>query len=275
MEIGTDGLWFRREEYDVPQHAAKSARLDPMTLVEGLRLALGLAVLAGLSTLIARRAAPAVGWLPVWALVRACVQLAAVTALLRGALSTPWLVAAFVALMLSTATWTAHRRLQGSWRPWLSAVAGVLSGSGAALALVFALHLVAFDDRHVIATAGIVIGNSMSAATLSGRRFLIGSRERRDEIEGWLALGATPRVAHADIARSAVTEAVVPNLDQTKSTGLVTLPGAFVGALFGGASPVQAAQFQLVVLASIMLAMLVCGWVVTRLASETPYVIEG
>ena len=68
------------------------------------------------------------------------------------------------------------------------------------------------------------------------------------------------------------TFAVLPNLDQTKSTGLVTLPGAFVGALFGGASPVEAAQFQLVVLAAIMLSMLVCGWVVTRLASESPYV---
>ena len=31
-------------------------------------------------------------------------------------------------------------------------------------------------------------------------------------------------------------ESLIPNLDQTKSTGLVTLPGAFVGALFGGAT---------------------------------------
>lgn len=245
-----------------------------MTLGEGLRLAAGLLVLAGLSTLVARRAAPGLGWLPVWALIRAALQLSVVALLLRGALSTPWLVVAFVVLMLSTATWTAGRRLRGLWRPWLEAVTGVLAGSAVALALVFALGLVAVDSRHVIAAAGIVIGNSMSAATLSGRRFLIGSRERRDEVEGWLALGATPRVAHADIARSAVHEAVLPNLDQTKSTGLVTLPGAFVGALFGGASPVQAAQFQLVVLAAIMLAMLVCGWVVTRLASETPYVVE-
>lgn len=245
-----------------------------MTLGEGLRLAAGLLVIAGLSTLVARRAAPALGWLPVWALVRAAVQLSVVAALLRGALTTPWLVVAFVALMLSTATWTAGRRLRGSWRPWLAAVTGVLSGSAVALGLVFALHLVAFDSRHVIATAGIVIGNAMSAATLAGRRFLIGARERRDEVEGWLALGAPPRVAHVDIARSAVQEAVLPSLDQTKSTGLVTLPGAFVGALFGGASPVEAAQFQLVVLAAIMLAMLVCGWVVTRLASETPYVID-
>ena len=54
-------------------------------------------------------------------------------------------------------------------------------------------------------------------------------------------------------------ESLLPTLDQTKSTGLVTLPGAFVGALFGGASPVVAAQFQLVVLAGVALAMTLTG----------------
>jgi putative ABC transport system permease protein len=40
------------------------------------------------------------------------------------------------------------------------------------------------------------------------------------------------------------------------STGVavVTLPGAFVGAVCGGASPLAAAQFQLVLLAGILAA---------------------
>jgi putative ABC transport system permease protein len=118
-----------------------------------------------------------------------------------------------------------------------------------------------------------VIGGAMSAATLSGRRFLHAGALRREEVEGWLALGAIPVRAYEDIARQAVREALLPNLDQTRSTGLVTLPGAFVGALFGGAGPVEAATFQLVVLAAIALAMLVCGLVVTGLASRSPYVI--
>ena len=53
----------------------------------------------------------------------------------------------------------------------------------------------------------------------------------------------------------------------------MTLPGAFVGALFGGASPFVAAQFQLVVLAGIALTMTLTGIVVTRLAGRTPYVL--
>jgi putative ABC transport system permease protein len=62
------------------------------------------------------------------------------------------------------------------------------------------------------------------------------------------------RHAVQDIARTAAGEALVPALDQTRTTGLVTLPGAFIGALLGGADPVQAARFQLVVLAALICA---------------------
>lgn len=40
----------------------------------------------------------------------------------------------------------------------------------------------------------------------------------------------------------------------------------------GGASPAQAAQFQLVVLAAVMLAMTITGLVVTAIVGRTPYV---
>lgn len=54
--------------------------------------------------------------------------------------------------------------------------------------------------------------------------------------------------------RRAVRNALIPSIDQTKTTGLVVLPGAFVGAIFGGLSPLEAGQFQIVVLATIMAA---------------------
>lgn len=57
-----------------------------------------------------------------------------------------------------------------------------------------------------------------------------------------------------DLARSAVGEALIPGIDQTKTTGLVVLPGAFVGAIFGGLSPLDAARFQLIVLAALLAA---------------------
>lgn len=71
---------------------------------------------------------------------------------------------------------------------------------------------------------------------------------------GALDLGATPREATADIGRFAIREALIPSTDQTRTTGLVTLPGAFVGAIFGGIVPIEAGRFQIVVLAGIIAA---------------------
>lgn len=237
--------------------------------------AAGLLTVTGLTVAIARWGRIGLGWFPLVVVVRATAQLSVIALLLRGILAVPWTVAAFVVLMLTTASWTSARRIQGLWHGRRIAVLGVLSGAGFALVVIFALRLVHLDVRNLVAVAGIVIGNSMSAATLSGRNFRRTSQARRAEVEGWLSLGATPAEAHEQIGHEAVRESLLPTLDQTKSTGLVTLPGAFVGALFGGASPVVAAQFQLVVLAGVALAMTMTGIVVTRMAGQTPYVVEG
>jgi putative ABC transport system permease protein len=231
----------------------------------------GLLVVVAATLLTAWRFGIGLGWAPLTSLARAVVQLAVVALLLRGILTVPWTVVAFLALMLATASWTAAGRLEEVWHGRRAVVIGVVVGAGVALVLVFALRLVALEARYLVAVAGIVIGNAMSAATLSGRNFLRGVRHRRAEVEAWLSLGATPSRAHQEIGREAVRESLLPNLDQTRSTGLVTLPGAFVGALFGGASPAVAAQFQLVVLAGIALAMTVTGVIVTRRLGRSPY----
>lgn len=231
----------------------------------------GLAIL-GLATVgLARWANIGLGWQPLIALIRATVQLAAVATILSGVLAAPWTVVLFIVLMLTTASWTAGGRISGLPHGRRIAAIGVVSGAAAAIIPVFLLQLVALDPRQVIAISGIVIGNAMSGATLAGRMFRQSAAQRAGEFEGWLALGARPGQAYADIGQQAARESMLPTLDQTRSTGLVTLPGAFVGALFGGADPVGAAQFQLVVLAALALAHLVTSIVVTRLAGRSPY----
>lgn len=94
--------------------------------------------------------------------------------------------------------------------------------------------------------------------------------DRWEEVEGWLALGATPRQSTRELARAAVYSALIPSTDQTKTTGLVTLPGAFVGAIFGGISPLEAGRFQVIVLAAIMAAgSITAVMTIAALASAT------
>lgn len=68
---------------------------------------LGLLAITGLTLGLGRWARIGLGWFPLWAILRAVVQLSAVALLLRGILAVPWTVAAFVVLMMSTASWTA------------------------------------------------------------------------------------------------------------------------------------------------------------------------
>ncbi len=232
-------------------------------------------LVAGLTVAFAAAYGVGLRLLPLWAILRAGLQLTIVAVLLRGVLTVPGTAVAFVALMLTTASLTSMGRTRDLWRGRTAAVLGVIVGAVLSLGVVFALQLAALEARYVVAIAGITIGNAMTAATLSGRNFLRASRARASEVEAWFALGATPSFAHRDLAREAVRESLIPTLDQTKSTGLVTLPGAFVGALFGGAGPVEAAKFQLIVLAGIGLAMVTTAIVVTAVVRRTPYVLAS
>ena len=227
-----------------------------------IRLGVGLAVLLGLALVVGARARLDVARAQVGATVRAVVQLAVVALALRGVFAYPALVVVVLAVMLSTAVLTATRRLRGSEHALRAVLLGCGAGSVVTVGVIVGLPTLDRDLRTLVAVSGIVIGGTMTAATLAGRHLREGLIRRRDEVEAWLAIGATPREAVRAIARSAAAEALVPGVDQTRTVGLVTLPGAFVGALLGGASPVAAARFQLVVLVGLLCAQVITATIV-------------
>ncbi|RKS80068.1 putative ABC transport system permease protein [Motilibacter peucedani] len=225
-----------------------------MTTSQVVHLAVGLVALLAVAQGVLLAAGVRIGRAPAVALARGVAQLAVVGLVLRGAITALPAVIAVLAVMLTTASWTATSRLRALDRAGRAVVAACAAGTAVALGVVFAIPVLPRESRYLIAMGGIVIGGTMTGATLTGRHLVAGLRARREEVEGWLALGARPRQAVLDIARSSVAEALVPALDQTRTTGLVTLPGSFIGALLGGASPTQAARFQAVVLAALLCA---------------------
>jgi putative ABC transport system permease protein len=236
-----------------------------------IHLVLGVVVLLLVTYAVLQLGGVRLGRAPLIAIVRGAIQLAVIGVALRGVLKHPATVVLALLVMLGTATWTAGGRLSVLAGGRRAAVLACTAGAVVALVIVFALGVLPFSARYIVALGGIVIGNTMTGATLAGRHLLAGLRGRRDEIEAWLSIGASPRQAVRDIAHTAAGEALIPALDQTRTTGLVTLPGAFIGALLGGANPTQAARFQLVVLAAILAAQaIVAVLVVTILgAPET------
>ncbi|MCL2424619.1 MAG: ABC transporter permease, partial [Micrococcales bacterium] len=122
------------------------------------------------------------------------------------------------------------------------------------LAVIFASGAVPFNGASLVPFAGIVIGGTMNAHSLAGRRVSGALREQHEIYEAALALGLYPRDAVDVVALRLVPEALVPGTDQTRTVGLVTLPGAFVGVLLGGGTPIQAATAQVLVLVGLLTA---------------------
>ena len=187
----------------------------------------------------------------VTASVRGVVQLAVVSLVIAAMLRSWWGTGAFVALMLVVAAGTAAGRL-GPLRRNASAVAPI---AGAVLpigAAILASGAVPASPVAVLPIAGILIGGAMTATSLAGRRALDELRARRGEHEAALALGLLPRDAALEVCRASAAQGMVPGLDQTRTVGLVTLPGAFVGVLLGGGSAVDAGATQVLVLLALL-----------------------
>jgi putative ABC transport system permease protein len=221
---------------------------------ESVRLAVGLGALVAIAVAVLTVSRVGHRRDVLVAAARAVLQLTVVALAFRGVFAEPAFVLLVLAVMFGVATWTATRRLRGFPRAGWAVVAACGAGAVVTVGLICGLPILDRSTRTLVAVSGIVVGGTMTAATLTGRRLLDGMRRRRTEVEAWLALGATPRQAVVTIARDAAAEALVPALDQTRTVGLVTLPGAFVGALLGGASPVDAARFQVVVLVGLLCA---------------------
>jgi putative ABC transport system permease protein len=221
----------------------------PVALVPSLA---GVVLLAAVATAVLALVRVPRIWTPAWAIVRGGVQLAVLSVILTGVLADPVWIGVALATMYVAAVGVATGRVGWSWRRTLVNVAAIGAGLVVTAGIVFGVGALEWTPRYVLAYGAITIGAAMAVATLTGRRLISTIGERWDEVEGWLALGAPSRVATRGLARRSIAEALIPSIDQTRTTGLVVLPGAFVGAIFGGLSPLEAGRFQLLVLAGIL-----------------------
>jgi len=199
---------------------------------------------------------------------RAVIQLAAVSLVITAALGSVWWSLAFALLMFSVASLTSARRIETprSQIPWVGVA--IAAGAIPVLALILGSGVVPFNGAGIVPTAGIVIGGAMTAATLTGRRAYDEIASHFGSYEAGLALGMhSPEAAFAVIQPTA-KEALMPGLDQTRTVGLVTLPGAFVGVLLGGGTPLEAGAAQIMVLIGLMAAQALTTAVLLRLIAS-------
>lgn len=224
-----------------------------VTITPGWPVALACVLLVALA--VATYAAgrlPGVG-APATAAVRAVVQLAVVAGVIAVVLPHLALSALLLLVMFAVAVVTTARRVDalGAW-PW--AAGAMLVGLVPVAAIILLSRAVPPVGVALVPVMGILIGNAMTAHTLLGRRAFAVLREERGQYEAGLSVGLRRDQAIQEIIHRRSIDALIPGVDATRTVGLVTLPGAFIGVLLGGGSPAEAAAAQLLVLLGIVAA---------------------
>jgi putative ABC transport system permease protein len=184
------------------------------------------------------------------AVVRSFVQLSAIGYVIDYVFGLESLGAVVLLLagMVLFAGWTSARRARGVPKALPVAAVAVGVAAVATLGVLLILQIVPATARYLIPLGGMVIGNSMNAASLTLTRIRDDLSEQRLKVEAALALGATSRQAVSPILRTALQRALIPLIDSTKTTGIIFLPGAMVGMIIAGADPLEAVRLQIVVL---------------------------
>ena len=200
------------------------------------------------------------------AVARACVQLTLAALLITSVVRYLWASVLAVAVMFIVAVLTTTKRSGATdVRARLAAALAMAAGLVPVLVILTVSGVVPMKGVSIIPTAGIVIGNVMSVHTLVSRRAFDGLREEKNMYEAGLSIGMLPRDAISEVIARRLPESLIPVLDQTRTAGMVTLPGAFIGVMLGGGSAVEAATAQVVVSTSILAAQAVTSAVEQRM----------
>jgi putative ABC transport system permease protein len=109
-----------------------------------------------------------------------------------------------------------------------------------------------YEPRYFIPIAGMIIGNSMTGITLGVNNLITGMKSHREEVEGALMLGATPKAASKKVTNQAFDAAMIPTINSMVGMGIVFLPGLMTGQILSGTSPIVAIEYQIAVILGIV-----------------------
>ncbi|NLP51019.1 iron export ABC transporter permease subunit FetB [Bacillus sp. RO1] len=113
--------------------------------------------------------------------------------------------------------------------------------------ILIGFNIIPATAQYIIPISGMIIGNSMVLGILFLNRFLSEIEAREDEIDLILSLGGTTKQAIHTQLMQAIKASMIPTIESQKTIGLVQLPGMMSGQIIAGASPIQAVQFQLLI----------------------------
>jgi putative ABC transport system permease protein len=180
-----------------------------------------------------------------------------------------WLaVLAIILIMISMAAIVARNRIDRQIKTllptvWLAIFASTVLSLGYTILLIVQ-PATWYEPQYLIPLAGMLLGNAMNGAALSGDRLVNAIKQNSLEIETYLSLGATPKQAIFNYQKEAIRTGLIPLINNMMVVGLVSLPGMLTGQVLAGANPLNAASYQILILFAIALSDFLVAFLVTE-----------
>ena len=118
----------------------------------------------------------------------------------------------------------------------------------------------------IVPIAGMLIGNGTKAISLVYDRSLGILRDYQEVIEAAFLDGADYLQASKFLLREIVRIALIPQIDGLKILGVVHIPGTMAGLLIAGASPVEAAAYQLTIVYALASVSILAAFISANLS---------
>lgn len=210
-----------------------------------------------------------------WSTLRALLQLAVMGYIIGFVIAqqNPWLVGLLIIFMLVAGVQITLSRAKGVPHGLALPVLLALTITVLLMISVVAELIVRpqpwYAPQLVTPLAGMLLGNTVSALAVGLSRFFESMRERRNEIQTLLALGASTWEAARPSIESSIRLGITPTIASLASAGIVTIPGMMAGQIIAGGDPLNAAKYQFVILVTIASLTLIADSIIMLMVYRT------
>ncbi len=181
--------------------------------------------------------------------IRAVIQLIAVGYILEYifGLKNPVFTTLLLLFMTFNAAYNAGRRGKEIKNGILISFISIGIGTIVTLIILVFSKTIEYEPSQIIPIGGMIISNSMVALGISYKQLTANFKNKREEVETKLALGADIFPSSIEIIRDSIKTGMLPTIDSAKTLGIVSLPGMMTGLILAGTSPFEAIKYQIMV----------------------------
>lgn len=180
-----------------------------------------------------------------------------------------WLTLLWMLVMITNAIFTLKQRLKFQRHILLPIISSALFISSIIIMPWILIMVVKpqplFAPSFAIPIYGMVLGNSMNSCALALERFESGLSDNWRAYYTRISLGANLWEAALPSFRRAMHASLMPQLLSIASMGVVSLPGMMTGQILGGASPLVAIKYQMMIMIAIFAGVCITDYVAIRL----------